>query len=730
MLSIERPSSSSSSSRPLSSSPSAAAAAAAAARTTRSPAILAFVNHHGSPFHYTGHEKVCGRRRGSVGVGENNYRLETLSRRMDQFRVGLAEALTAVAPQNCKFLYAVTTSCSHVHGIRPTLPCPFEAGTFHKSVRDCLADAKRRLRRDEVWFPPQKIDYTEVQLVRGIRDGSLTGFVTIEGGQEPDPTELSQLPGHRFGFCVQNYAPRRSDLSPRTQREIASHYGFPCPKTKSGIEKLDAYLAKQPPRTLNAATFFSEETISTTYLAWLIEARGFHNFRITHFLHYEFRNWSADYLLPVLQRRHEEKKAGRLGAAECLKLLGNGSYGYNGLESSNYDDLRLITSENLDRALRKSLAHLSVKHVTQIGLVRIQERKKKKTCSRRRRRRRRRNARGRVSDFFADEVEVTDDDDDDDDESEAEAFEEEVDEAPATAAPTLADEVSSAGYRVASANLESAISSALDRKERHPYRHSDHSYAKTEQTPITKGAEKYTFLWAVVTDGSRKRIFNTLPRAVAVLSNSKRLFLGHVSLMLECLDPRLAELCYIDTDSCVWSQTHSDIDSCILPAKKAKWQAAEIIADESGLVSCHGKLKLEGLFDGGLFKTLKIYRLFNRSSSSSAVEDEAETWRVAYTRCKGIARWAADKLPSDQFDPLAPVPREASRLAVHRNCLRPSRAGEIRLYHETRSPALPFNLKRWVTADGLHTLALGLPRHLYSNDHDDDVDEPDEARLC
>jgi len=226
----------------------------------------------------------------------------------------------------------------------------------------------------------------------------------------------------------------------------------------------------------------------------------------------------------------------------------------------------------------------------------------------------------------------------------------------------------------------------------------------------------------VVTDGSRKRIFNTLPRAVAVLSNSKRLFLGHVSLMLECLDPRLAELCYIDTDSCVWSQTHDDIERCILPAKQAKWRDAEIIANESGLVSCHGKLKLEGLFDGGLFKTLKIYRLFNRGDNSAG-GDEADAWRVAYTRCKGIARWAADKLPNDQFDPLAPVPREDSRLAVHRNCLRPSRAGEIRLFHETRSPALPFNLKRWVTADGLHTLALGLSRHLYNDDDDDDDDE-------
>ena len=260
----------------------------------------------------------------------------------------------------------------------------------------------------------------------------------------------------------------------------------------------------------------------------------------------------------------------------------------------------------------------------------------------------------------------------------------------------------------------------------HHHHHSDHSYAQPASAALPASAddaaaagERYTFLWAVVTDGSKKRIFNTLPRAAAVLSNSKRLFLSHVSTMLRCLDPALAELCYIDTDSCVWSQTHRSLEDCIRPDRLAEWREASIMADETAPASCHGKLKLEGLFDGGLFKTLKIYRLFNRSASGGGdggdddEEEETSSWKVAYTRCKGIARWAADQLPSNQFDPLCELPGHNDRLAVHRNCLRPSRAGEIRLYHETRSPALPFNLKRWVTPDGVHTLPFGLPRNSY-----------------
>lgn len=192
--------------------------------------------------------------------------------------------------------------------------------------------------------------------------------------------------------------------------------------------------------------------------------------------------------------------------------------------------------------------------------------------------------------------------------------------------------------------------------------------------------------------------------------------------MFRCLDPALTELCYIDTDSCVWSQTKRELEQCVRPDRLSDWRAAGIMADESLPISCHGKLKQEGLFDGGAFKTMKIYRLFsakNAQEESAANEDSVDDdrddwqWRVAYTRCKGIARWAADKLPSSQFDPLNEGSGENSRPAVARNCLRPSRAGEIRLYHETRSLALPFNLKRWVSSDGIHTLAFGLPSHYY-----------------
>ena len=772
------------------------------AEEANTPAIVAYVNHHGQPWHYDGHQSGCIRH-----DGYGDVKWKPLTRRMDAFREGLCEAFSKVAPADCLFEYKVTTSCSHVHGRKKgrALVCAFDSNTTHRNVRECLQEAKLKLgkaERETVWLPPQRTRLTTVDVVRGVIDGTLTGFVSLSGGLErgllrqqrddddddDDDRDVHSDPaGARFGFCVQNYAPKVGDLSPRTQREIAAHFGWPDPVLHpDGRRKLQSYLDGQPPRTLNAASFLSEETVSTTYLRWLILERQFTDFKVTHFLHYEFRDWGSDYLLPILQRRHEEKQKGRLGSAECLKLLGNGSYGYNGLESCNYDDMRLVTSDNLNRKVTKDLRHLNVKHITQLGIVRVLTRARSSEERRQKRKTQPKKARGKKArlagaHFLSSEAACSEtdddddddgdgddetnhdptlggfinDDDDDDDEDDAnntrpslcrqQQQQQQQQRTPSTALTSLEAEKATSGFKSAHALYASAIDSTL-KSSRH---HRDHTYSRSEPSvglpvsPATESPEKrerLTFLWSLVTDGSKKRIFNTLPRAAAVLSNSKRLFLGHVSTMFRCLDPALTELCYIDTDSCVWSQTHKDLELCVRPDRQREWKEASIMADESLPTSCHGKLKQEGLFDSGVFKTMKIYRLFTnadrekrkaRDSEDDDDDDDDErggecSWKVAYTRCKGIARWAADQLPSSQFDPLSPPSGEEARVAVGRNCLRPSRAGEIRLFHETRSLALPFNMKRWVTQDGIHTLAFGLPSHYYPGG---DADGPPEDRI-
>jgi hypothetical protein len=236
----------------------------------------------------------------------------------------------------------------------------------------------------------------------------------------------------------------------------------------------------------------------------------------------------------------------------------------------------------------------------------------------------------------------------------------------------------------------------------------DHTYASRLNTRTvrrvpqekvgwgTRSRYKYSFLFAMVTSGAAKRIKNCIPRGVAILSNSKTIILGHVHAMLECLDPGLAEICYMDTDSCIFSFTHEKLEENLLPDKISKWNELDIIADEDGESSCHGKLKLEGTFKVGLFKALKIYRLF----STADFEKESRE-KTCYTRCKGVNRNIAKMIPNAVFDQ-----KNLNQVVVHRSCLRPSRTGEMIIAHECKSLAAPFNLKRHVTSDGLHTFPL------------------------
>ena len=76
-------------------------------------------------------------------------------------------------------------------------------------------------------------------------------------------------------------------------------------------------------------------------------------------------------------------------------------------------------------------------------------------------------------------------------------------------------------------------------------------------------------------------------------------------------------------------------------------------------------------------------------------------WKVAYTRCKGVERKTANALTDDSFDPALP-----ERSLVHRTVLRPTRAGEMVIKLETRSLAVPFNFKRKMCPDGLHSFCL------------------------
>jgi len=694
---------------------------------TTGKSMICFHNYHGHMWHYIGHFEKC-----PLQASKKDIVIEKeISMRMDEFKSELSKAWSLVRPNNVIFDYSVSYACQMFHGCH--VSSIFDESKYFFNVKECL----RTEHTHESWFPPAERFFEHENLKKLIYDGKITGFVCIKGGKESSEMKYLDPAGTRFGFCVQAYAASIDEISLFTKNQIAKfqNWGDSYFESEKCKQLVDKYIQDQALKTINSGTFHNTETISTTYLRWLMKERRFEDFEISHLLVYEFRNWSKDFLEPVLQRRHECKLRGDNVAAECLKLIGNGSYGYNGLESTNYDTVYLLTEKQLGKKMApgKSLAHKKLKSVVQLGVIQVPDNRYI---------RRSKDKKTKKRDLLLDEIssnedsenEQTDDEDeyDDNDDNVANDSNDDAcnDEKDINNENSIADDknddklncnipvINFKHYKLWRNNMRASLLS--QRSMNAPLKNpdqisktpvflsnnlsllSDHTYAlpftKEKKIQNTQNSFSYHFLYMVSISGSEKTIFNNLPKAVGVLSNSKRLFLNHISVMLKCLDPCLAELTYVDTDSCVWSLSKKKLEDCILKTKRDEWISANIIADEKGTLSCHGKLKLEGMFAAGQFRTIKIYRLYKENE-----ELEGKKMIPAYTRCKGVNRYIATRLPNESFDSIHP-----QSLIVHRSALRPTQTGEIHMIHEARSVTCPFNLKRYVCNDGYHTLPFSL----------------------
>lgn len=552
------------------------------------PALVHFINYHGSYYHYTGHLNTC-----PLATASTTYEERSDDIIMDMFRNRYALHMSMVHPENVRFKYNILYECELFHGSQSF---KIDNCTYNSLKKAVTSQA------DHIYNYKYNLIYNVEKLLREIMSGGKTGFITIVGGEEQQKKDATDY----FGFCVQSYTPKLHEISQLTKQQL-KHF-----KHLHTDEEVKTFLEKkQIGLTLNSCTFHSEETISTDYLKWLISNRGFWNFTVTHFLEYKFVTHSKAFLEPLLQERHSAKLRKDHVSAECLKLICNGSYGYNALESSNYNTCRLITATNLKRAQTSISAFLSLDRVQLIGIVEI---KKKKTNKERR-------------NEFEDNEAVEDNNEEDEN-----GFDDDDDEE----------------------------------------------------------GKNFDFLYSVIVSGKHRPIKNSLPKAVSILSNSKTLFLDHIQTLLSCLDPRLAELCYIDTDSCIFSLTNPSLEDCLLKNKQEHFKKKNILVkNENCPESFHGKLKCEGTYLGGHFRTIKIYRLYSKKDF--------------YTRCKGINRHQADHLPNKTFDH-----RDLGTNTLQRHALRPTAAGEMCIVHESRSLACPINLKRFVLADEIHTIPLSM----------------------
>jgi hypothetical protein len=91
---------------------------------------------------------------------------------------------------------------------------------------------------------------------------------------------------------------------------------------KAGDELLDSILKNEVTLTRRSFDKDAAECMSCDMFRFLVLERGFHSYKIEHFIHYNVRDHLNPYILDKLERRHQIKKAkGSELMSSLLKLI-------------------------------------------------------------------------------------------------------------------------------------------------------------------------------------------------------------------------------------------------------------------------------------------------------------------------------------------------------------------------------------------------------------------------
>jgi len=182
--------------------------------------------------------------------------------------------------------------------------------------------------------------------------------------------------------------------------------------------------------------------------------------------------------------------------------------------------------------------------------------------------------------------------------------------------------------------------------------------------------------------------------------------MGAVSqLMTQLLDPRLAELCYTDTDSCLWTTAYPTLEECLRPGADPE-ALRRLLVDPDSQLQQGGRLKLEGTYTSGLFRSPKCYALRNR------LDEDASCRRM-----RSVARRTQALLHPHHFGQNP----DTQGVVVGRVALRPTKGFQMTLQEEYQRTTHGFNFQRRAdvsdndddalsSATAPHPLFLSLPQ--------------------
>ncbi len=226
------------------------------------------------------------------------------------------------------------------------------------------------------------------------------------------------------------------------------------------------------------------------------------------------------------------------------------------------------------------------------------------------------------------------------------------------------------------------------------------------------------------------RIRNLIPLGAAILQQSKVIFLNKTRILITCLDPKSAEVAYMDTgkrfksvlkkcyshyfaittvqlsDSIYVSLETPKLDDIVLPAKQQLWSRSKLFV-EPGKIRL-GALKKEGFYRFGLIRQIKVYSLVGLLSHEDLVKwpeclqepvdlEETEGHRRT-DRCKGVENRTRAILPLECFG------QNELDLRIKRRTIAPEQGLEIYVSSSRQKFPHAVNDKRF--SDGLHSFCL------------------------
>ena len=197
-----------------------------------------------------------------------------------------------------------------------------------------------------------------------------------------------------------------------------------------------------------------------------------------------------------------------------------------------------------------------------------------------------------------------------------------------------------------------------------------------------KAGASVELLYALTRSGEDSRIVNILQMSAWILAQSRFVFFATISHLMDVLDPAKAQLCYVDTDSCLYATAYADVADCLKPGLDPSVLDC-VMADPDHAVHQGGKLKHESCHTAGLFRCPKCYYLAGRDVSE-------------FKRMRGVQRRVHFHLCPAHFGQDV----EKNVAVTHSRSLRPSRGFQMTLQEEDKSLSHCLNLKRVAIVSG------------------------------